>query len=415
MALTLNSPGVFLNENDTSQVTTGPISVGAALVGPTVKGPVNTPTVVTTYSQYKSIFGATFSDANGNTQEYLNSIAAYNYFQQGGTSLLVTRVVTGVYAPAEAYVESIATTGSLTGTISNVITGITASTSFVLETLSQGSIMNLTLTSPVVSASFNGAARTLNFVGLSGDVSASLSASFNGPSGSLVSGSADNVRWEITAADVTSGQFSLSIRQGNDYDNKKTVLETWSNLSLDPNSPNYIEYVIGNQASQITLNPSTGEWYLKTDGSYVNNSKYVRVKSVAKPTPNYLDALGQPKNEFTASIPAVGSGILKGAFVSAQGSVSTTVTGSMFDQIPQVAGVPIQGVLALDYTSSIGLLSNKDSYQYNVIYTPGLTLQNAPSVVATMISNTQDRGDAIAVVDTVAYNTTNISTRKLVG
>ena len=38
MAEALISPGVFLRENDQSQITTGPITVGAALIGPTVVG-----------------------------------------------------------------------------------------------------------------------------------------------------------------------------------------------------------------------------------------------------------------------------------------------------------------------------------------------------------------------------------------
>ena len=57
MAETLISPGVFLQENDLSQITQGPITAGAAIVGPTVTGPVNIPTLVTTYSQYKAVFG----------------------------------------------------------------------------------------------------------------------------------------------------------------------------------------------------------------------------------------------------------------------------------------------------------------------------------------------------------------------
>lgn len=372
MALTLNSPGVFLNENDTSQVTQGPITVGAALVGPTVKGPVNIPTVVTTYSQYKSLFGATFSDINGNTQEYLTSIAAYNYFQQGGTSLLVTRVANGAYSAATASIAGTANTGSTQG-----------NPSFILETISQGALMN--------------------------SLAASGSLGY-GISGSLGnSGSVDNVRWEITSANTASGQFSLNIRQGNDYNNKKTILESWANISLDPNSPNYIEYIIGNQA-QIPSQDASGNWYLKTTGSYVNNSSYIRVKSVLTPTPTYLDTLGQPKAQYTASIPLIGSGTLEGGFTAATGTVSATVTGSMFDQIPSTANVAIQGVIATDYTASIGLLSNKDDYQYNVVYAPGLTLQNASSVLGTLISNTQNRGDAIAVVDTVAYNVTNTNT-----
>jgi hypothetical protein len=87
MAEALISPGVFLRENDLSQVTAGPVTVGAALIGPTVVGRPNIPTLVTSYSQYKARFGTTFV-SNSNTYEYLTSQAAYNYFQQGGTSLV---------------------------------------------------------------------------------------------------------------------------------------------------------------------------------------------------------------------------------------------------------------------------------------------------------------------------------------
>jgi hypothetical protein len=49
MAETLISPGVLATENDQSFISQGPISVGAALIGPTVKGPVEIPTIVTSY------------------------------------------------------------------------------------------------------------------------------------------------------------------------------------------------------------------------------------------------------------------------------------------------------------------------------------------------------------------------------
>ena len=52
MAETLLSPGVFVSENDLSQITQGPVAAGAAIVGPTVTGPVNIPTLVTSYSQF---------------------------------------------------------------------------------------------------------------------------------------------------------------------------------------------------------------------------------------------------------------------------------------------------------------------------------------------------------------------------
>jgi hypothetical protein len=105
MAETLISPGVFVSENDLSQITQGPIAAGAAILGPTVTGPKNIPTLVTTYSQYKSIFGASFV-SGGVPYEYLTSIAALNYFEQGGESLLVTRVASGSYTVATASVPN---------------------------------------------------------------------------------------------------------------------------------------------------------------------------------------------------------------------------------------------------------------------------------------------------------------------
>jgi len=96
MAETLISPGVLATETDQSFLTRRPVTVGAAIIGPTVKGPVEVPTVVTTWSEYQNIFGTTFtsgSATNLQTYTYLTSIAAYNYFENGGESLLVARVV----------------------------------------------------------------------------------------------------------------------------------------------------------------------------------------------------------------------------------------------------------------------------------------------------------------------------------
>ena len=87
MAETLVSPGVLARENDSSFVSQQPVAVGAAIIGPTVKGPVEVPTVVTSYSDYSSIFGTTF-DSGSDEYSYFTSIAAYNYFQNGGESLL---------------------------------------------------------------------------------------------------------------------------------------------------------------------------------------------------------------------------------------------------------------------------------------------------------------------------------------
>jgi len=368
MAETLLSPGVFLNENDLSQITQGPVAAGAALIGPTVVGPVNIPTLVTSYSEYKAKFGAAFVSGGANF-EYLTSIAALNYFEQGGESLLITRVGSGSYTAATASVP-----------------GINGTTAFTLETLSVGTIMN-------------------NWA------SGSVSPFTTGSNGSLPSGSAANVRWEITGVDTGSGVFSINIRRGDDYNNSKTILESWTNLSLDPNQNNYIAYVIGDQTLTIRQD-STSDYYLQTTGSYANNSLYVRVASVAQPTPGYFNQTGVAQNIYTGSMPALGSGSYNGGFGGASGVIFGSFGKAplnMFESIPAVASTVtapttnIQGIHPADYNVAINLLENKDAYDFNVIYAPGLTSQNASSQVSNMLLLAQDRGDNIAVVDMVSY------------
>jgi len=94
MAETLLSPGVLARENDQSFIQGQPLERGAAIIGPAVKGPVEIPTLVGSFSEYTAIFGGAV-ESGSNVYSYLTSIAANNYFQNGGTSLLVTRVVSG--------------------------------------------------------------------------------------------------------------------------------------------------------------------------------------------------------------------------------------------------------------------------------------------------------------------------------
>ena len=49
MAEQIISPGVFTRENDLSFLPAGIGAIGAAIVGPTVKGPAFVPTVVTSF------------------------------------------------------------------------------------------------------------------------------------------------------------------------------------------------------------------------------------------------------------------------------------------------------------------------------------------------------------------------------
>jgi hypothetical protein len=478
MAEALISPGVFLRENDLSQITAGPVTVGAALIGPTVVGRPNIPTLVTSYSQYKAKFGATFV-SNSNTYEYLTSQAAYNYFQQGGTSLLVTRVASGSYTGATAdvlcglgataslfHVTSsfgdgafFQLTGSVTGkffvtssttqvdaaptyyivtgstaaaTMTNVVAKInTLKTTFNIsaEVISSTSASLFALLPGTAANSFNyktgsitqtftgGVAQTASFVLETISVGDIMNNNFSSSfvlnqNGILPSGSANNIRWQIAQADSASGLFTLLVRRGDDYTANQTVLETWTNLSLDPNQNNYVAYVIGDQSQTVAFD-SDGQAYLEITGSYPNASNYVRVKQVNFPTPNYLGPNGVANPAYTAFIPLNGSGSYNGSFSGATGPLYGCfglAPLNLFEQIPIVSSVGsnsatnIQGVFPDNYVTAINLLSNQDQYVFDSIYAPGVTNQNATSVISSLLSTVQNRGDAIAVVDLVGYN-----------
>ena len=80
MAENVISPGVFLNENVPVTTEAPIIPAGAAIIGPTVLGPKNIPTIVTTYSEYKQKFGSTYV-ASGSTYSFLTSISAQKFFK----------------------------------------------------------------------------------------------------------------------------------------------------------------------------------------------------------------------------------------------------------------------------------------------------------------------------------------------
>ena len=210
--------------------------------------------------------------------------------------------------------------------------------------------------------------------------------------GTLASGSKDNVRWEITNANTSSGAFNVIVRRGDDKTNSKTILETWNNVNLDPNSSRFISRVIGDQV--IEYNPATNQIDISA-GSFANQSRYIRVKTLNYLTPNYLDNSGNPVSAYTASIPLNGSG----SFTGATGDVKA---GANFYDAINASNT--QGLVAANYTNMVNLLSNKDDYQFNVLSTPGLFDEYHPSTISTIVTNTQLRGDNLYVVDTVGYS-----------
>jgi len=353
MAETIISPGVFQRENDISFISPAPAEVGACIIGPAVKGPVEIPTTVTSYNEYVRVFGDTF-ESGSTKQEFFTSMAAKNYFSQGGNSLLVARVVTGSFTAAGSTFISASANDSIQP--------------FQLNTIGKGTLYN--------------------------NSTASLDAGESNSDSSLKSGSADNLRWEISNKNIAKGTFTLSIRRGDDNLKNKIVLETFNNLSLDPNSENYIEKQIGNQVEAIS---GTGDNVTVT-GEYVNKSNYVRISAVNSPTINYIGNDGARRlDSLTGSLPIEGSG----SFFNASGA---NVVGG--DNYYDNVGTRSQGLTKGCYDKVITLLGNSDDYRFNVITAPGLNNNNHGTSISSLIDLAESRGDCIFIADLYGHGGT---------
>ena len=222
--------------------------------------------------------------------------------------------------------------------------------------------------------------------------------------GSLKSGSADNLRWEVTNVNNDKGTFSLLVRRGDDATKNKIILETFNDLSLDPNSGNYIESVIGNQTKSKASDG--GQSYITVSGEYANKSKYIRVSAVNSQTLDYLSTDGITVNSsggasFSGSLPIADSG----SFYGATGTIVKGATDTYFSNIDNTKS---QGLVGGNYTDAISILGNKDEYVFNIISAPGLisTFGNHSTATDSIISLAEDRGDCIAVIDVENYGAT---------
>ena len=262
----------------------------------------------------------------------------------------------------------------------------TTGTSFQLKTLSDGTIMN----------NINSSATT-NSV--------------------LPSGSVHNIRYEVSNVNNAKGTFTLSIRAGNDNQKIKQILETYTGVSLDPNSPNYIGKAVGDQRQTVRTDGTTK--YLQLSGSYPNKSRFVTVESV-KNTVDYIDENGVIRiNSLSSSLPQAGSGSLNGGFgggtdgfcgfdslgnengsqsetVNFYENISTQTQGFKPDDITDAEG-------GAAYSEALDLLSNQDEFDVNLILAPGLIHNVHSPVTNKLIDVCEDRGDCFTIIDPVVY------------
>ena len=186
------------------------------------------------------------------------------------------------------------------------------------------------------------------------------------------------------------GTFSVVVRSTKDTDSTPIVLESYSNLNLNPDSPNYVAAQIGTEYARWDDTSRRWRYY----GEYPNASKYIRIVEAAgigsDPT---LLPFG-----FQGPIRPVGLRVMSGSTQTRPALLSQTSVGNTNSSQVAFGNTSLAG-----YVSASG-----DNHLVNAFPTTMLTMSfNYPATPlrkSTKTGNLSDPTDAYFGVDTTNSN-----------
>ncbi len=107
MAERIVSPGVFTREKDLSFLPAGIAAIGAAIVGPTLKGPAFVPTQITSYQDFEDVFG-------GQDDRFYTPQTVEQYLRSAGVVTIVRVLGLGGYRVDSVALQYSSSAGSTT-------------------------------------------------------------------------------------------------------------------------------------------------------------------------------------------------------------------------------------------------------------------------------------------------------------
>ena len=520
MAEKIVSPGVFTKENDLSFLQQGVAEIGAAFIGPFKEGPL-TPTIVNSQSEFETLFGVV-------DDTYYTPLAVQSYLREAGSATICRVAGVGGYtetAPLLLTAISGAVSQSL-GILFNTAVGVNAG--FAGTTVTTGSsgqflisgsnagLLSASLeasdtddiesvfgtsvagakkpyvygffknSSIVFDSATSASVTVLGNQNFGFDAQEALTPSIKSQTISgdrydlfqfetIGAGNVTNTKIKIGITNIKAagsvngtdyGTFTVVVRDFADTNKKKNVLETWSNVNLDPNSPNYISRVIGDR--KLSIN---SEGKISEAGDWVNNSKYVRIQYLNESAPVQAVPFGHAAYTLPISASAgIGASIPSVTFIAA----STTQYGGIdldnntdnviyLKPIPTGAGVGSNSVFGLDavnggslsvgstsaqfvvafqngfdgkspatpiykgsdivsgnsqgfdltnslssgsvaYGKHISALSNADEFDINMVVTPGVIRRLHTSVATSVLDMVEERNDCFYIMDSTSVS-----------
>lgn len=332
----LVSPGVLTYEVDGTARSADPQAIGPVFIGPRAKGPALVPVVVKDPDQDKAVFGPPNKDGKDfaayTSDLYLRQnvapVTMIRVLGQEGTNVtpgFAPNFVTAIGASGSNVIAiihssgTVAMAGTLTSSVDALAITIAGYNSGVAITASLnrndqnyiGKILNTDPTqyttqkhyveavydfaskTPTVGNAFFAAqlpnsATTLTDGFITGSTTTIISQPFGSNEynlfglGSIFAGDSANTEIKVTISNIRKsinssvtefGSFTLQVRKFYDNDKQQEILETFSNLTLDPNDKNYICKRIGDRYQ--TWNTLTKKFEMF--GDYPNRSNFIYV------------------------------------------------------------------------------------------------------------------------------------------
>ncbi len=384
MAERVVSPGVFTRERDQSFLEQGVANIGGAFVGVAERGPAFVPVIVNSQTEFENRFGKAdeYSYLGYTVQNYLQEAQSATVVRvlgldgyQGTTYQSAKLIASGsqgeqvlaVFHPTPSGSSIVSASVSGTDSLSIVLSGSagTSSYSSVTPSASLANSINESISTSATATSagytyayfpnaidlvaggagaehsirIETSSAVLNFSGSSyGNASTPFirSQEIGGSRydlfkvHTLADGSNSNKHIKISIQSIkyrlqsgSFGTFSLLVRDAGDTDTNTTVLEQYDNLTLDPDSSDFIARRIGN--SSVVLDTVSSEY--RYVGDYRNQSQYIRIELSA-------DAYSLPE----IALPYGFAGVRAPVYVSSESVVPAQVVQTAWTSASLVSG-----------------------------------------------------------------------------
>ena len=360
MAERIVSPGVFTRERDLSFLPVGIGEIGAAIIGPTLKGPSFVPTVVRSFTEFQTIFG-------GYSEDYYTSFTVREYLRSAGSVTIVKVGQLGGYTA---------------GSVNLVVSGsnpTAASANFpdtVVATFAPSALNNSGLGS--LSGSVGGdttaASFTLDLAGTNATASITGQSIIEGGTGALFSDAVGDEPLQPSIGSTAAPAYtykhfksSISASKANGYVNADSVVSLelqssgldFGGGSTTVNETTYVTTITGNKDAQAARTPfiqsqkvggsvtNLFRVYQRVDGA-ASNLYYVVISDVKRPQKSNSS---EDFAQFTLELYDAAGGSLEGPYNNlnldpASPNFVAKVIGDQFQTVTEAGEVVTHGEYA---------------------------------------------------------------------